>query len=601
MTLYRIDRCQGAGCSNFAEIATTSSTSYPNSGLSASTSYSYRVRAQDAVPNVGAYSNTASATTLTPPDTEAPSAPGTLSATATSASQIDLSWGAATDNVAVTLYRIDRCQGAGCSNFAEIATTSSTSYPNSGLSASTSYSYRVRAQDAVPNVGPYSNTASATTLTPPDTEAPSAPGTLSATATSASQIDLSWGAATDNVAVTLYRIERCQGAGCSNFAEIATTSSTSYPNSGLSASTSYSYRVRAQDAVPNLGPYSNTASATTLTPPDTEAPSAPGTLSATATSASQIDLSWGAATDNVAVTLYRIDRCQGAGCSNFAEIATTSSTSYPNSGLSASTSYSYRVRAQDAVPNVGPYSNTASATTQSGIVTPVEPLPTLDSFNRANESSLSDAGRWSNGIIGSVETGLRLRSNAIECTKTTTCTAWRNNATYGPDTEVWARVTTLPGTNNGFRLYARLQGAGSSAQTGYMLRTNQLAGTDQVLLDRLDGATIVNRLTISRELAVGDTILLRVKGATLEAWRKRGTTWSLLGSVADSTYAAQGASASGSAGRPAGSTTSARASRQRQRARRAAGAGGRAASIARTASTSPSTETAPRSRSTMRW
>ena len=72
-----------------------------------------------------------------------------------------------------------------------------------------------------------------------------------------------------------------------------------------------------------------------------------------------------------------------------------------------------------------------------------------------------------------------------------------------------------------------------------MLRTNQLAGTDQVLLDRLAGATIVNRLTISRELAVGDTIL-RVKGATLEASHKRGTTWSLLGSVADSTYAAAG-------------------------------------------------------------
>ena len=141
-----------------------------------------------------------------------------------------------------------------------------------------SYSYRVRAEDAVPNVGDFSNTASATTLAPPDTEPPSAPGTLSATASSTSQIDLSWGAATDNVAVTLYRIERCQGAGCSNFAEIATTSSTTYPNTGLSASTSYSYRVRAEDAVPNVGDFSNTASATTLTPPDTEPPSAPGTL-----------------------------------------------------------------------------------------------------------------------------------------------------------------------------------------------------------------------------------------------------------------------------------------------------------------------------------
>jgi hypothetical protein len=73
-----------------------------------------------------------------------------------------------------------------------------------------------------------------------------------------------------------------------------------------------------------------------------------------------------------------------------------------------------------------------------------------------------------------------------------------------------------------------------------MLRTNQLAGTDQVLLDRLDGGTAVNRLAVARELAVGDTILLRVKGSTLEAWLKRGTTWSLLGSIADSTYAAGG-------------------------------------------------------------
>ena len=87
-------------------------------------------------------------------------------------------------------------------------------------------------------------------------------------------------------------------------------------------------------------------------PPDTEAPTAPQNLSATGTSPSQIDLSWQAATDNVEVTLYRIERCQGAGCSDFSEIATTPSTSSPNTGLTASTSYSYRVRAQDTSPGV---------------------------------------------------------------------------------------------------------------------------------------------------------------------------------------------------------------------------------------------------------
>src|SRR5262249_21991041 len=49
-----------------------------------------------------------------------------------------------------------------------------------------------------------------------DTTPPSAPGTLTATAVGTSQINLAWGAATDNVGVTGYHVERCQGAGCTN-------------------------------------------------------------------------------------------------------------------------------------------------------------------------------------------------------------------------------------------------------------------------------------------------------------------------------------------------------------------------------------------------
>jgi hypothetical protein len=82
-----------------------------------------------------------------------------------------------------------------------------------------------------------------------------------ATAVSGSQINLAWTASTDNVGVTGYLIERCQGSGCGNFTQIATTAATNY--SGLTASTSYSYRVRATDAASNLSSYSNTASATT--------------------------------------------------------------------------------------------------------------------------------------------------------------------------------------------------------------------------------------------------------------------------------------------------------------------------------------------------
>ena len=113
-----------------------------------------------------------------------------------------------------------------------------------------------------------------TPITPaaPDTQAPTAPGALSATAISSGRIDLSWGAATDNVAVTGYRIERCQGAGCTTFTQIAapTGTATTYSDTTAAANTSYSYRVRASDAAPNLGPYTNTATATT---PNTSGPS----------------------------------------------------------------------------------------------------------------------------------------------------------------------------------------------------------------------------------------------------------------------------------------------------------------------------------------
>ena len=78
---------------------------------------------------------------------------------------------------------------------------------------------------------------------------------------------------------------RAQGAQASP--RCATVTGTTYNNTGLAASTSYSYRVRATDAAGNLSGYSNTASAT---PSDTTPPSAPSNLTAAAISTTQINL-----------------------------------------------------------------------------------------------------------------------------------------------------------------------------------------------------------------------------------------------------------------------------------------------------------------------
>jgi len=107
---------------------------------------------------------------------------------------------------------------------------------------------------------------------------------------------------------------------------------------------------------------------------DTQPPTAPGTLTATAASNSQINLAWTASTDNVAVTGYLIQRCQRAGCATFVQVAAPAGTgtTYSDPALLASTSYGYRVRASDAAANRSAYSGIATAVTQAVVITFVQ-------------------------------------------------------------------------------------------------------------------------------------------------------------------------------------------------------------------------------------
>ena len=276
------------------------------------------------------------------PDTVAPTAP-TLSASGTTETTTNLSWSGATDNVAVTGYDVFR-------NGALIgSTTTATTFAVTGLTASTVYSFTVKSKDAAGNVSPDSNAVSVTTLTPaPDTTAPNAP-TLSASGTTQTTTNLSWSGATDNVAVTGYDVLR-------NGALIgSTTTATTFAVTGLTASTAYTFNVRAKDAAGNVSLNSNTVTVTTLTP-DTTAPTAP-TLSASGTTQTTTNLSWTGATDNVAVTGYDVLR-------NGTLIgSTTTATTFAVTGLTASTAYTFNVRAKDAAGNVSLNSNTVSVTT----------------------------------------------------------------------------------------------------------------------------------------------------------------------------------------------------------------------------------------------
>lgn len=102
-------------------------------------------------------------------------------------------------------------------------------------------------------------------------------------------------------------------------------------------------------------------------PPDTTAPSAPQGLIGQSVSPSQINLSWAASTDNVAVTSYRVYQ-------NAIQVATVQTRAYSSTGLAASTRYTYTVRASDAAGNLSSASAPVDVTTMA-VSTPPPPPP----------------------------------------------------------------------------------------------------------------------------------------------------------------------------------------------------------------------------------
>ena len=187
---YLIERCSGSR-RTFAQVATVggATTSYPNTGLSPSTAYSYRVRADDAAPTPNrALLEHRDCDDARSARHDASERPRRTSPRAPSARPRSTSPGrASTDDVAASSRVPDRALlGLEPCTFAEVATVggTTTSYSNTGLSPSTAYTYRVRAQDAGrrPQRCRYSNTATDDDPRPPDTTPPSAPGTLTASA-----------------------------------------------------------------------------------------------------------------------------------------------------------------------------------------------------------------------------------------------------------------------------------------------------------------------------------------------------------------------------------------------------------------------------------
>ena len=234
------------------------------------------------------------------------------------AARIDVSWTSYSQAASYNVYR----------NSALLTNTTAHSYSDLGLAINTSYCYQIYWVDGFGVQRKLTDSLCSMTLS-----TPMAPTGLTTTTVSSTQINLSWSASTNATGYNVYR----------NGVLIASMMTTGITDSGLMASTMYSYTVQAYDALGNLSPQSTAATATT-----NASPRAPTGLVASAISSSQIDLTWTASPGAVGYNIYR-----SGGSSN---TLISPNTYISDVSLTANTTYCYQVKAFDAAGTLSPFS-----------------------------------------------------------------------------------------------------------------------------------------------------------------------------------------------------------------------------------------------------
>ncbi|MDC1161957.1 GEVED domain-containing protein [Tenacibaculum sp.] len=405
-----------------------------------------------------------------PADTQAPTAPSSLAASSIAQTSLTLNWSASTDNVGVTGYDV-------YSGSTKLATATGLTYNVIGLTANTGYAFSVKAKDAAGNESGASNIVNVTTsgtTTPTPTYCNAGRqgsnyigevkfGSISNTSQNGSYSDntaqstsvtkgqsvsltVTPGIVTSNWSSNVVGawIDWNQDGDFTDAGEEVLmktpgtggeTTTVSIPNDAKDGATRLRVRYRwgsnpnpcgtasadgdeVEDYTVNVGGGSTT---------DTQAPTAPGNLTTSNIAQTTLTLNWTASTDNTAVTGYDVYRAN-------TKLITVTGTTYNVTGLTASTAYTFSVKAKDAAGNESVASNVVNVTTTGATI----PTPTY-----CEAKSTRTSGEFiSKVVLGSINNTSTRGTNGYQDHTSKSADLARNSANTISITPNWGGTTT---------------------------------------------------------------------------------------------------------------------------------------------------------------
>jgi endoglucanase len=281
-----------------------------------------------------------------------PGAPGQPTASNITSNSVTLTWTAAmAGSSPIAGYDVYR---VGTPDTVVASTTGALTTPVTGLSASTAYSFYVRARDTASVSGAASPNRAVTTLAPPSPPGP--PGQPTASNITPTGVTLTWTAATAGsnpiAGYDVYRV------GTPDTVVASTTGALTAPVTGLAPATAYNFYVRARDTTNVSGSASPNRAVTTAA---STPPTAPGPPVASGLTPTSLTLTWTASTaGSFPVAGYEVHRVQGT---TDTVVASPTTTTAAVNGLTPNTAYSFYVRAKDTAGVLSPPSASVPVTT----------------------------------------------------------------------------------------------------------------------------------------------------------------------------------------------------------------------------------------------